>query len=319
MSAEKAKKIIIPLLTDSTSLIGDGPALRARWEQDGVLFFRNVIDLELIARTREKFRAALAAEELIDPAIEEPIWTGKAPKTRRPCDALGTEAWHEFIKLPKLVSLMRDIFDGEPVWIPIAGHRSSMPTGPIAEGEDIFAGRHQDGYFNKGMMFATCWMPIRDFDINSGSFTVAPSTHKELFYSTETHKMFVDAIPDDAWRSVDFHVGDVLIFHYWTAHATLPNPSNLIRMSLDVRAIPSWAPQPIVGEVEAVEGDDVTIRTEDGKQTVIHVTEETFVRDMLPLPRLSKSDMPKIAFPGAHVMATADADGNALVLRRNWY
>src|ERR1700757_3840473 len=125
MSAVTAKKINIPLLTDSTPLIGNGPALRARWEEDGVLFFRNVIDLELIAWAREKFRAALAAEELIDPAIEEPVWTGKPPKTRRPCDAIGTEAWHKFVKLPKLVSLMRDIFDGEPVWIPIAGHRSS--------------------------------------------------------------------------------------------------------------------------------------------------------------------------------------------------
>ena len=315
-----ARKIDIAPLEDSTKLIGNAHAMRQRWAEDGVLFLRNVIDPELILWAREKFRDALAAEGLIDPALEPPIWTGKAPKTRRPCDAIGTEVWHEFIKRPQLNSYLRDIFDAEPVWIPIAGHRSSLPTGPIGQNEDIFAGRHQDGYFNAGMLFTTCWMPIRDFDLNSGSFAVAPGSHQHgSLYDTVQHKMYPDAVPDDAWRSADFRAGDVLIFHYHTAHTTLPNPSNLIRMSLDVRAIPATAPQPMIGTVEKVEGNDVTIRKEDDSLAVIHVTPDTFIRDMLPTPRLSTSDLLKVAYPGAHVMATADVDGNAAVIRRNFY
>ncbi len=307
-------------LTDSSALIGDADALRQRWDEDGVLFLRGVMDPEQIAWAREKFRAALAKEELIDPSIEEPVWTGATPKTRRPCDTIGTEVWHEIVKQPLLNQIMRDIYDAEPRWIPIVGHRSSMPSGPVGEGQDIFAGRHQDGYFNEGIQFTICWMPIRDTDLNSGSFTVAPGWHKRgNLHSEETHAMPREAVPDDAWRAADFRVGDVLIFHYFTPHATLPNPSNLIRMSIDVRAVPDWAPQPVVGSVEKVEGTDVFIRTESGELETVHISDTTYIRDMHPRPRIPTSEVERIAYPGAHVMAMAGKDRKATVLRRNFY
>jgi hypothetical protein len=309
-------------LSDSSSLIGDAPALRRRWDEDGVLFLRGVMDPELIGWAREKYRDALAAEGLIDPAVETPLWTGEPPKTRRPCDALGTSVWHDVVKQPELNAILRDVFDGEPVWIPIAAHRSGMPTGPVREGEDIFSGRHQDGFYNEGMQFAICWMPIRDVDMNSGSFAVAPGTHRRGVLHSETRDDYAippGTIADDAWRSADFRVGDVLIFNYLTAHATLPNPSNEIRMSLDVRAVPSWAPQPVVGTVGAVQNTDVTIRTDSGEDVTVHVTDETFIRDMNPRPRMPTSDLTRIAFPGARVMAMAGPDRRATVMRRNFY
>jgi len=312
--------ISVKALTDSTPLIGHPRALRQRWDEEGVLFLRGLMDPALIGWAREKFRGALVAEELIDPLSEVPIWTGKAPKTRRPCDALGTSVWHEIVKYPKLNAVVRDIFDAQPVWIPIVGHRSSMPTGPVAEGQDIFAGRHQDGFFNEGIQFAICWMPIRDVTLSTGSFAVAPGTHSRgVLHSEVDNTLHPGVIPDDAWRSADFRVGDVLIFNYMTAHATLPNPSNEIRMSLDVRAIPAWAPQPVVGTVDKVDGTDVTIRTEAGEPVLVHVTEHTFIRDMDPRPRIPTSQLQRIAYPGAHVMAMAGADGNATVMRRNFY
>ncbi len=307
---------------DSTPLIGDARALRERWEQDGFLFLRGVLDSELITWAREKYRGALASEGLIDLAIEPPIWTGKAPISRRPCDALGTTVWHEVVKQPVLNAVLRDIFEGEPVWIPIAAHRSGMPTGPLKEDEDIFFGRHQDGFFNEGIQFATCWLPIRDLELNSGSFVVAPGTHKKgnLHSSIrDENKVDREAIPDSAWRGTDYKVGDVLIFHHLTAHAALPNPSNEIRMSLDVRAIPDWAPKPVFGTVESVIGTDVTIRTDDGPLVTVHVDDETFIREINPKPRYPTSELQKIAYPGARVIAMTREDGRATVLRRNSY
>lgn len=309
-------------LIDSTPLIDDPIALRERWKEDGVLFMRGIMDPDLIAGAREKYRAALVAENLIDPEREEPVWTGEAPQTRRPCDALGTTVWHEVVKQPELNTILRDIFEGDPVWIPIAAHRSGMPTGPLKPGEDLFAGRHQDGFFNEGMQFAICWMPVRDVGMNSGSFAVAPGTHRRGVLHVEGEDGYPippGVIPDDAWRSADFRVGDVLIFHYLTAHATLPNPSNLIRMSLDVRAIPSWAPQPVIGIVDQVQDRSVTIATEDGSAVTVHVDDDTFIRDMNPRPRVPTAELDRIAFPGAHVMAMAHEDGRATVLRRNFY
>lgn len=308
-------------LKDSTTLIGNPEALRKVWEEEGVLFLRGVMDPELIGWAREHFREALANEKLIDPEIEEPFWTGSVPLTRRPCDAIGTTVWHEIVKFPLLNSIVRDLFEAEPTWIPIVGHRSSMPTGPIAPAQDIFAGRHQDGYFNEGIQFLICWMPIRDTDLNSGSFAVAPGTHRRgnLHQEALQHKLPPEAISDDAWRSAHFRVGDVLIFNYFTAHSTLPNPSNQIRMSLDVRAVPAWAPQPVVGVVDTVDGTDVTILTEEGERVTVAVSDSTYIRDMDPRPRVPTSELQRIAYPGARVMAMASEDRKATVLRRNFY
>jgi hypothetical protein len=314
--------INVAQLTDSTSLLGNPKALRQRYDEDGVLYLRGVIDHKLMSWAQEKYRAALAAEGLINLANEAPLWTGKTTKTWRPCDVLGTTVWHEVVKQPTLNSIMRDIFDAEPVWIPIAAHRSSLPTGPLEEGQDIFAGRHQDGFYNEGMLFTICWMPVRDVKMHRGSFAVAPGTHKRGSLHDTTHAK--NAIPPDSiaaeeWRSADFRVGDVLIFNYLTAHAALPNPSNEIRMSLDVRAIPAWAPQPVIGAVEKVDDGNVSIRTEHEELVTVHITDDTLIRDMNPWPRISKNELEKIAYVGAHVMAMTRKDGTVAVLRPNFY
>jgi ectoine hydroxylase-related dioxygenase (phytanoyl-CoA dioxygenase family) len=306
-------------LTDSTSILHDLSALKQRWDEDGVLFFRGVLDPELIARTEERFRQALADEELIDPAVDKLVWTGNAPRTRRPCDALGTEVWHEFVRLPLLNDLMRALFDDEPVWIPIVGHRSSMPTGPIASGADIFAGRHQDSYFSRGMHYIVCWMPIKDAAVDAGSFVVAPGAHKLGNLYADDYKMRVDGVPNEAWCSADFCAGDLLVFDFYTPHATLPNPSNQIRISLDVRAVAASSPIPVIGAVASVDGTNVIVRTDDGREVQVHVTDETYIRDMHPFPRIPTDELEKIAFPGARVMATVNERSEAVIFRRNFY
>lgn len=60
-------------LTDSTALIGNGPALRQRMAEDGYVFVRNFIDRELLAWGEGLYRQALAEEELIDLAEERPV------------------------------------------------------------------------------------------------------------------------------------------------------------------------------------------------------------------------------------------------------
>lgn len=309
-------------LTDSTSLIGDGPAIRERWEKDGYIFVRGILDPELVAWARGKYREALATEDLIDPAVEAPIWTGSEPKTRRPCDALGPQVWTEIVKQPRLNDVLREVFGGEPVWLPIAAHRAGFPTGPIEEGQDLYKQRHQDGFFNPGMQFAVCWMPLMDIGLQSGTFAVLSGSYKlGNLHRADVPRNSIDPAmtPVDDWRASEYHVGDALIFHYNTVHAALPNPSNEIRMSLDIRVVPDWAPQPVVGVVQAVNGTDVTIATEDKGSVTVHVSDDTFIREMDPYPRVPTSELQRMAYPGAHVIAMADADNNATALRRNWY
>jgi hypothetical protein len=131
--------------------------------------------------------------------------------------------------------------------------------------------------------------------------------------------MLRDAVPDEDWRSADFRAGDLLIFDFFTPHVTLPNPSQQIRISLDVRAVPASSPLPVTGQVVSVAGTDVTIRTDEGKLVTVRVTEKTYIRDMHPIPRIAIAELDRIAFPGAHVMASVDHTGEAKMFRRNFY
>jgi hypothetical protein len=104
-----------------------------------------------------------------------------------------------------------------------------------------------------------------------------------------------------------------------TAHTTLPNPSDEIRLSLDVRAVPDWAPQPVIGTVDSVNGLAVTIDTDEGGKVTVDITAETFIRDMNPRPRYTVSELDRIAYPGARVMAMVSSNGTTTVIRRNFY
>jgi hypothetical protein len=316
--------ISVPEFTDSTPLIGDGAAIRARWEEDGVLFFRNVIDPKLIAWAEQHYRKALADEGLIDLANEAPVWTGKKSDIWRPCDAIGTTVWHEVIKLPVLNGILHEIFEADATWLPIVAHRSAFPDGPLKEGQNIFAGEHQDAFYNEGMNSTICWMPVRDIpDMDHGTFAVAPGSYKLGNLHDKNHPSYripEGSVPKEMWRSAAYRVGDVVIFRDDTVHTALPNLSNEFRLSMDLRLGSSLAAQPVAGTVDSVDGTAVTIRTDDtGELVTVHVSDDTYIRDMNPHPRVPTSEVERVAYSGARVLAMADSDRNAKVLRRNRY
>jgi len=311
-------------LTDSTPLLGDDAALRQRWEDDGCLYFHGIMDPELLAWGEQLYREELVKEGLIDPANEAPLLIGEPSNTWRPCDRIGTRFWKKVVEEPKLVAILRTLFGAEPTWLPIAAHRSGYPSGPLKPGENIFAGQHQDAYYNEGMNSTICWMPVRDMaNMDSGTFALAPGTHKRgILHDPQhpTYKIPEDAIAPDEWRAAIYKVGDVVIFRDDTAHAALPNLSNEIRLSMDIRVGSSKAPQPVSGAVDRVEGTDVTILDDDsGELVTVHVDDTTFIRDMNPQPRVPTSELERIAYPGARVLAMAGEDRKAKVLRRNRY
>ena len=316
--------ISVAPLTDSTPLLNDDDALRQRWADDGCLYFRGIMSPELMAWAEQHYREELAKEGLIDLADEAPILIAEPSKTWRPCDRIGTTVWHEIIKEPRLVAILRTLFGAEPAWLPIVAHRSGYPSGPLKDGEYIFAGQHQDAFFNEGMNSTICWMPIRDVkDMDAGTFALAPGTHHRGVLHDPAHPTYKipdGAIAEDEWRSAAYRVGDVVIFRDDTAHTALPNLSNEIRLSLDIRVGSSLAAQPVAGTVERVEGFDVTIRDDGSDELVtVHVDDDTFIRDMNPQPRVPTSELERIAYPGARVLAMAGEDRIAKVLRRNRY
>ena len=60
-------------LTDSTPLLGDDEALRQRWDDEGALYFRGIMDPKLMAWGEQLYREELVKEGLIDPANPVPV------------------------------------------------------------------------------------------------------------------------------------------------------------------------------------------------------------------------------------------------------
>lgn len=305
-------------LVDSTDLIGDPAALRARWDEDGVLFFRNLVNPETINRNQIHFRKALLIEDLIAPDMASLTWTGEPMQRRRVCDTIGLTVWREIIKEKGLNNALRQLLDEEPVWLPLVSHRSSLPTGPTTEDQDIFIGRHQDSFTNEGLPYVINWIPMMDIPRQVGGLTVAVGNHKRGFLhdalAEPKYPIPRDAIPDKDWKTTHYHPGDVLMLHFNIPHVGLPNQSDVVRLSIDLRVIPASAPRPVVGRVTKLDGATVSIDSEEGPIDVL-VSNETFIRLENPHPRLRTEEVGRLAQVGARVLATVTEDNRAVVLR----
>ena len=51
-------------------------------------------------------------------------------------------------------------------------------SGLMSAAAIIFYGKHQDGVFNHGINFVTCWVPLMDIDQTIGGLAAVPGSHK---------------------------------------------------------------------------------------------------------------------------------------------
>jgi ectoine hydroxylase-related dioxygenase (phytanoyl-CoA dioxygenase family) len=110
-----------------------------------------------------------------------------------------------------------------------------------------------------GTDMLTVWIPITDATIENGCLEIIPRSHKHglllhCMRSAEREGLHIpkDHVPDGA-TAIEMKAGDVLFMHRLTAHRSLPNRSNGIRWSFDLRYCPvgqptgsTWAPSFIV-------------------------------------------------------------------------
>ena len=131
---------------------------------------------------------------------------------------------------------------------------------------------HQDFYFFRPVRTLTCWIPLMDIDESVGGLTLRRRSHRDGLWATwwkgtEFLGVPATAAQADAWRRdgavpvagavepgdgednperdwlrSDYHPGDALIFAGETLHAGVPNRSEAIRLSADVRYQPADSP-----------------------------------------------------------------------------
>jgi hypothetical protein len=314
------KDLDIPGLRESNELIGDRAALDRAWDRDGYLFFRGVLDERAISRLRAAYLEEMTKLGIVEPGETNAVYNGASLEPLPPFPGgikglFDRAPWREFVADPKVHDFIAQLLGDEPYWVPIVGYRVQAPRED--QSKDRFAYVHQDGFFNPGVAFRNCWIPLVEMDLDVGGLAVAEGCHKMHFHDVEDPPRFpvpVGAIPREAWRRANYRPGDLLVLHLDAPHTGITNLSNdRFRLSLDIRMLPGSSDVPAIGTVLAISAERVAIRSLEGTVQEFHIDDRTYCRALGP-ERLTPEQIPTVIKPGQEVIV-ASRDGFASVVR----
>lgn len=238
--------------TDSTAIMHDGDALRARMAEDGYLFVRGLVPRDdIMAVRRQLLEQAsaggwLRAGTATEAGIAEPAAACKDPepgylKVFRPM--WMNEDLHRLKRHPATMALFERVFGEAVLAHPMFVLRNIFPA---RDDFDFTTRPHQDRIHIGGATSYACWMPLGDCPMQKGALTVVPGSHKDgvldFRIGTGAGGMETDGDFDGRWVGNDFAAGDALIFCDTMVHEALPNRSDELRQSFDCRYQPASQP-----------------------------------------------------------------------------
>ena len=228
--------------------------LQDAYERDGYLFFRGVLDRAEVDRVASKLLEAMRAEHLVDPPADgsRPArWSG------RPLDAIDDSGFYELPYYPELLDtaatqrfLLR-VF-GEPVFT----FRSLTVRYALPADDRHISLPHQDHFFIRHTAaFRTLWVPLLPIEPAGGALAVSAGSHRAglrhheetdvLSYVLKGRRQRGLPLADvpQPWHTTAYRPGDALLFHSHALHWSLPNESESVRLSVDVRCQPASEPR----------------------------------------------------------------------------
>lgn len=241
------------LFQDSTPLLDDPAALRARAEECGYLFFRGLLPANDVQRVRDDLLGVLndsgwlSREYPPDDGVVDVEAINRVPEDEMRTDIGVSHAMYDAVQKlesvhrlphhPRLHELYRTLFDSEILVHPrhiirmATPHLAMVPT-PI----------HQDFPLVQGTSNTwTCWIPAGDCPRELGGLTILQGSHKAGYipieYAQGAGGITAQLCPwEEDWVEGDFEIGDVLTFSSFTVHKALPcRFPDRVRLSLDVR------------------------------------------------------------------------------------
>ncbi|MFI9626997.1 1-deoxypentalenic acid 11-beta-hydroxylase [Streptomyces sp. NPDC052042] len=241
---------------DCTPLLEDREALDRFYDEHGYVFLRGVLDRDLV-------RAA--AEQMLDGLVELGHAAPDATLDTLTIDsfeAVDEVAMHGHVKYddfwnhPSTLRVFEQVF-GEPVFVFRSTTIRYYPSAAGSEKPDFshLTPLHQDGfYIGPNKDFRTAWIPLIATTPASGGVALADGSHKKgprEHVLSEDYRRFghpVRGIPpqelgeDERLLYSPMGPGDVLLFHAFLCHKSLPNISAdpaIMRMSMDTRVQPA--------------------------------------------------------------------------------
>jgi 1-deoxypentalenic acid 11beta-hydroxylase len=235
----------------ANDLIADTGALKSLLADEGYLFFRGVLDVDQVLTVKRDLVHSLQEQGLVAPGSSEPIWTG-AGMDRVNDVALYSLSSYQDLSEGSAKMLVTNVFGEAAFMFKNPNIRYALPEHAM-----YITPAHQDSFFIRGTTsFCTLWIPLMDLDESMGGLALAAGSHKRglrehieqqdvysyVFKGRRQKGVSLQEI-DEPWLSLDYHPGDVLVFHNLTLHWGLPNRSDRIRLSIDTRAQPASAPR----------------------------------------------------------------------------
>jgi len=236
---------------DSASWMNDGPALAERMRADGYLFLRGLLPVDPVRDVQRQVAAIardagwLQRDRDVTEAIADPAGFCVDPDpayltTLRAINRL--EDYHRLKHHPALIGLFERMLGG-----PILPHPRVLMRNIFPAREAFTTKAHQDFPNVQGTTEVfTAWFPLIDCPMETGPLQVAEGTHTGEVYDfdigTGAGGIEITDPFEGRWVSGPFSVGDVLIFHSLLVHKGVPNRSDRLRMSMDVRYQPASEP-----------------------------------------------------------------------------
>ncbi len=145
------------------------------------------------------------------------------------------EDYHALKHHPALIGLFERMLGG-----PILPHPRVLMRNIFPAREEFTTKAHQDFPNVQGTTEVyTAWMPLIDCPMEVGPLQVAVGSHTGGVYDFDiaggAGGIEIKDPLEGRWVSGAFAVGDVLVFHSMAVHKGVPNRSNRLRMSMDVR------------------------------------------------------------------------------------
>jgi hypothetical protein len=256
LAPPEAPAVKSSLFLDSTPLLDDPDALRARAVTEGYLFFKKLLPTEPLLELRRQMLTICAergwlakGHDLMEGVLDVEALRRIPAEEMRTDVGVSAEAYLAVQKLelfhsvphhPRLLQLYRALFGREALPHPrhiarmITSHPTVAPTPP-----------HQDYIHIQGTPNVwTCWFPLADCPREMGGLTVLRGSHHNGVVAVKPEAgaggLASTLCPHEIdWVEGDYELGDVLTFPSYTVHKALKSQHpDRIRLSCDVRFQP---------------------------------------------------------------------------------
>lgn len=216
-------------LRDSTQQADDGAVLRLRMQEEGYVFIRGVIDPKLIRTVQTDVLNVLRKAQWIAPddtlqplagGHEDPrYWAGFG-------GVQSLESFHQLAYDSGLCEIMSALIG--PDMFPWPGKAPYMiwPERLAGPGGK-HAGPHQEGVAWSRDVLST-WISIGRTPVEKGPLAVLPGSQRLGYLPGYGYGQFEFG---PGWVTSPFEPGDIIVFHNFTLHGSLPNLTDTLRLS----------------------------------------------------------------------------------------